>query len=214
MVRALTTWVWLVDFERAERALDATGETSADVAAALQRHFPLVHILRDSDSALSLVRESSRGLGFEAAAMSPGRPDSGGLDAGSFDCIMMHDAIVGARTDANRVLSGARRLLRTGGWLQVASAHPPLRDANEASGIPRRKLERALYAAGFGEVRTYHVDSALDRLLHFVPGDRRAVLEYESSPAMRSSTSRRRRAVASIGLHSLLYQGYMMLARA
>ena len=214
MVRALTTWVWLVDFERAERALDATRETSADVAAALQPHFPLVHVLRTSDSALSSVRESSGSMGFQAAAMSSGRLDSAALEAGSFDCIMVHDAIVGATPDAARVLGTARRLLRTGGWLQVASAHPPLWNATESSGIRRRKLERDLYSAGFREVRTYQVDSALDRLLHFVPSDRRAVLEYESSPAMRTITSRRRRAVASIGLHSLLYPGYMMLARA
>lgn len=215
MVRALTSWVWLVDFDRKARALDATNELSADVSATLEQHFSAVHVLRKDEAALSLLRKSRDLAGFrESLKMSMGRLDSAPFEAASFDCVMLHDSIVTTGADARKTLAGARRLLRDGGWLQMASPRPPLRGAIESSGIRHGKLVAWVRSTGFREVRTYHIDSSIDQLLHLIPAARPAVLEYESSPAMRSSISRRRRLVASIGLHSLLYPGYMLLARA
>src|SRR5207237_6537088 len=100
-------------------------------------------------------------------------------------------------------------LLRGGGWLHMASPHPSLRGASESAGVRHRKLVAWVLSAGFREVRMYHIDSTIEQMLHLIPAARPAVLEYESSPTMRSSISRRRRLVAAFGPHSLLYPAYM-----
>jgi len=218
MVRSLTNWIWLVEFSSHARALDATDAPTADVAASLRQHFPAVSVVRRDESALSDVRASAAASGWHVDEYVQGRLESGPWAAGSFDCIVMHDVLSrdsGQRDPLRRTLAAARRLLRPGGWLQLTSANRSLRRSRSAPGaLSRRNVARLLRRAGFGEVRTLHVASSIERSLHLIPDRRGALLAFESSDAMRGATSRVRQAIARVGPRSMLYTGYMLLARA
>jgi hypothetical protein len=75
-------------------------------------------------------------------------------------------------------------------------------------------MSRLLRHAGFRDVRCWLAAPSLERTLTLIPDGRTAVRAYEASDAMRGSTSWPRRAIAALGPRSLLYVGYVLLARA
>jgi hypothetical protein len=220
MVRSLTTWLWLVDCGAQRRALDASAETTGELAASLLAHFDEVDVLRADQSALESVRASAEGEGWTVPRLTRGTLREAPWPSGTFNCISLHDGLARqhlAADDLLAALAQLHRLLTSGGWLAMASPMPRSRGIPRpgSTGISRTRLERSIMRAGFREVRCFFSGTALDRSLTLIPDSGHAIRAYESSDAMRGGTTVGvRRAVARLGLRSMLYPGYVMLARA
>jgi hypothetical protein len=218
-VRSLASWLWLVEFPGTACALDASEDASGELAAALSEHFATVHALRSDDAKLQDLHEASARQGWSLASETVGSVYDGSWAHGMFDCIAVYDGLAadvshGAAYDR---LKRYHSLLRSGGWICVASPTPTVlgRGGSHDSGIERRAFTRLLTRAGFNDVRAYWIEYSLERPLFLVPHKRETIVAYESYDAMRGSgLSRRRRTVANTGIGSLLYPAYLLLARA
>ncbi len=218
VVRSLAPWIWLVECGTGT-ALDASVESSGDLAASLMPHFGAVHVLRAEASVVESVRASNAREGWTPSSLTAGTVRAAPWPPGSFDCVALHDALARRAMAAPELLDELRqcnRLLKAGGWLALAAPNPrPFRRAPEPAGaIARGDMIRQLRRAGFREVRCWLAAPTLERPLTLLPDTRTAARAYEASDAMRGSTSWPRRAIAALGPLSLLYPGYVVLARA
>lgn len=218
-IRSITSWIWFLDMPPGGAALDASDDSTADIAACLAEHFRDVHVLRPDRSAADAFRSAPHCASWSPASLTAGTLESATWDAGSFSCIALHDSLDRRHIEpAARDAEFARyhRLLRANGWLALAAAQSPAlsRGGAKNGGTNRKQLTRALKKAGFREVRCFFVEPTLERPLTILPDSLPAVRAYEFYDAMRGSTGLKRRGVASLGLRSLLYPGYFLLARA
>ncbi len=218
MVRSLASWLWLIGCGTG-KALDASEEAGGDFAASLMTHFDEVHVLRADPSVLDSVRADNAREGWVPASLTSGTVRDAPWPPGTFDCIALHDALAHRPPAAPGLLEDLRplhRLLRPGGWLEVAAPNPrlPGRRAAGTFVLPRGRLSRLLVRAGFREVRCWFAAPTLARPLTLLPDARAAIRAYEASDAMRGATSWPRRAIAGFGTPSVLYPAYVLLARA
>jgi hypothetical protein len=218
-VRSLASWLWLVEFPGSAVALDASEDTSGELAAALKEHFSTVHVLRSDSTTLQELQEANARQGWSVASETVGSVYDGAWAHGSFDCIAVYDGLAAEVTHgaAYDRLKRYHNLLRPGGWICVASPTPTVlgRGGSNDSGIERRAFTRLLSRAGFDEVRAYWIEYSLDRPLFLVPHNRQTIVAYESHDAMRGAgLARRRQVVANTGIGSLLYPAYLLLGRA
>jgi hypothetical protein len=199
-------------------ALDASS-TKGELAAALLGHFDEVHVLRTNLPDLERVRVTNRREGWHAASFHVGVLRTAPWPAATFDCIAMHDMSArrqASTDDLQKELNAARRLLRPHGWLALASPNPSFlgRRLGRTRGIPRRLLSQLLVRAKFSQQRCLFAAPTLERPLTVVPEAGDAVSAYELSDTLRDARSLARRAAVRLGLHSVLYPAYFLLARA
>jgi hypothetical protein len=217
-VRSLASWLWLVEFPGTAVALDASEDSSGELAAALREHFSTVHVLRSEQGKLEELRAANARQRWTVASETVGSVYDGAWEHESFDCVAVYDGLahgISATAVSDR-LKRYRRLLRPGGWICVASPTPTVlgRGGSNDSGIERRAFTRMLKGAGFQDIRPYWIEYSLDRPLFLVPHHRSTIVAYESHDAMRGAgLGRRRQVVANTGIGSLLYPAYMLLAR-
>jgi SAM-dependent methyltransferase len=127
-------WLWLIDLERWERALDVQGGIGTTTAA-LSRHFTSVHYL---DTARPLVEFArARFTEDRCANVACAQAGASALPYGTatFDCVVW-DGALGRRvtgvatsdpaTVLSAVLAECRRVLRPGGCLYLGIATGPV----------------------------------------------------------------------------------------
>jgi hypothetical protein len=219
MVRSLASWLWLLDFRYRGTALDASDDPTGELGASLAGHFDAVHAQRDSQAALDTLAAANAEQGWASASLRVGTASQAAWPAETFDCIVLYDSLVRRGASPREVraeVAAWRPKMRRDGWLVVASATPAMlrRTKSDAPAISRRAFASQLRAAGYRDVRCLWVEYSLDRPLFMIPAARSTVTAYESYDAMRSSGSRHRRLAARSGLHTLLYPGYLLFARA
>jgi hypothetical protein len=215
----LATWLWLVEFSSTDTALDASGESTGELATSFRSHFGAVHVLRDDATALERVQLDCAGDGWEPTSCRLGSPKSSPWPARSFDCIALHDALARRNPTSAEMLDELTRLhtmLRSGGWLALASRTlPPVRRGRPDAAISRRVVTRQLRLAGFGEIRCLFGGPTIEGPLTLLPNSSKAVGAFEASDAMRGAPGLRgRRTLARLGARDLLYPAYLLLARA
>jgi len=218
VVRSLAAWLWLVEFRTTARALDAS-ETSGDLAQALKGHFNAVDVLRPDASALRQVQALAESHGWTANSLTVGSIRAAPWPPETFDCVALHDALVGTTrspADALAVLTNLRPVLKPDGWLAIGSPNPGVLGGRRAGarGIAPGRLARLLRRARFREVRCLFVEPSLEWPLTLVPDAIHAIDAYEASSAMQGSRAWARRSAARLGLRSMLYPAYFLLARA
>jgi hypothetical protein len=218
MVRSLTSWLWLVDFHSRDRALDASDDMEGDLAAALAGHFGSVDVLRSDGETAAQLRTASAREGWPVPAVTIGSVDRGGWSSATFDCICVHDALTRKAQSTEALLGelgSLHRLLKRDGWLEIAATGRPRWPSGAPSaGITHRKLAGLLTRAGFQEVRCYFVEHLIDRPLILIPNSHPTFTAYEGSDTLRGQSQRRRRIASRLGLRSLLYSKYLLIARA
>lgn len=218
-VTSLAQWVWLLEFDSALAALDASALPSADLAAALLPHFAEVHVVRPDTVSLEAAAESARRGGWEPTTATVARLDELPLHDRSLDCIAVHDLFVrhprpGAELAADLVRLG--RLLRPGGWLSLCSPHRqslPWRRSVTA-GLRRAGVESLLYRAGFREIRCLLTEPSLGRPLALVPDAGPAVALFDTRDARSRTKQLVRQALARSPLRADLLSSYFLFARA
>lgn len=228
---ACGNWVWLCEIERRDAALDIAAGTSA-MPLALSRHFDVVHQIAMSAEVAELTRVRSAEDGMDnvesAVADEPfalDYPDE------SFDCVTLHGTleardrgpftVESSRARDMRILREARRLLRPGGWLYVATSNPLWYGRVRhpfllARGV--RVLHRAspafVAAAGFADVRTLYAFPTHERPQALIPATRSAALAFESIDERGQLGARVRRAAGWTPLYRALVPSLVYLARA
>ena len=217
-MRSLAAWLWLVEFKTTARALDAS-ETPGDLAQALKGHFNAVDILRPDASALRQVEALAESQGWTANSLTVGSIRAAPWPPETFDCIALHDTLVGTSRDATdtlAVLTNLRPVLKSGGWLAVGSPNPRVLGGRRAGarGMARGRLAGLLRRARFRDVRCLFVEPSLEYPLTLLPDAIHAIDAYEASSAMQGSRAWARRSAARLGLRSMLYPAYFLLARA
>ena len=217
-VRSLAAWLWLIDLGTAKRVLDASDDSSGELAAALAQHFDEVHAVRADALQLDALRGSNERQGWSIASLVAGSAGTLQQASGTFDCIVVHDVL--ARRNLNdrdflAELSQYHRLLRVDGWFAMAAFTPSEigSDNLPAGTLPKRRAHRLLSRAGFRDLRFLWVENSLDRPLSLIPDTLSARTAYESYDAMRGSSTFIRRMAALAGLGSVLYPSYFLLAR-
>jgi SAM-dependent methyltransferase len=217
-MRSLAAWLWLVEFKTTARALDAS-DTSGDLAQALKGHFHAVDVLRPDPSALERVQAMAGKQGWTADSLTVGSIRAAPWPPETFDCIALHDTLVttsrGA-SDALAILTSLRPVLKPDGWLAVGSPNPGVLGGQPAGapGIPCRRLARLLRRARFRDVRCLFVEPSLESPVTWVPNAIHAIDAHEAASAMHGSKAWARRTAARLGLRSMLYPAYFLLARA
>jgi hypothetical protein len=219
MVRSLASWLWLLDFRDRGAAVDASDDTSGELAAALGCHFRRVDVVRGDQAQLDELQKSNERQGWVPTSIQVGSVATAPFAPDTFDCVVLYDAIVRRTQGVENMLdevSRWRAMMRRDGWLVVAAATPHMlgRRKSGHSGIARRSLTRILNRAGYREVRCLWIEYSLERPLFLIPDSRATIASYESHDAMRGSGTRPRRVAAKSGMSSLLYPGYVLFARA
>ena len=217
MTRSLATWLWLLDVHGGS-ALDASVEQTSELAASLLGHFSDVTVLRNSHASLDAVRVDSLGAPTAPASFLVGTLATAPLAPRSFDCIALHDALTsvcGSRSELRECFAAAHVLLRPDGWLAATFPSPSMQSVRSRQWRPSsRAVSRMLRRTGFMEVRTLYVEHGLERPLTMLPARPNAVRAYETAAGMRPNTRGIRRVLATIGVHSILYPAFLVLARA
>ena len=72
-----------------------------------------------------------------------------------------------------------------------------------------RAIPRQLRAAGFARVQAFYIDPSFQQPWSIIPARRRAVLAYER---LQMTSARRRRWLAWLSLHPVLFECHMFLA--
>lgn len=184
-----TGWLWLTDIVSGGSVLDATG-SSSPLSGQLEQHFRHVDRLEPGEA--------------------PSRR--------SYDCIVLHERVRQSLNPSDAgtpTLQHFRALLAPDGWLVGSATNPHClgsgRLARDGVGIGR--MTRAFRRAGFTEVRRIFALPSLDRPMDLVPDTRRAVAAYEGLTSMQDAVSPLRKAVATMGLTSIMYPAYFILGR-
>jgi SAM-dependent methyltransferase len=217
-MRSLAAWLWLVEFKTTARALDAS-DTPGDLALALKGHFHAVDVLRPDHSALERVKAMAENQGWTANSLTVGSIRAAPWPPETFDCIALHDTLVATSRGASdmlAVLTGLRPVLKPGGWLAVGSPNPRVLGGRRggAHGIPCGRLARLLRRARFRDVRCQFVEPSLESPLTLVPDAIHAIDAHEAASVLHGSRAWARRTAARLGLRSMLYPAYFLLARA
>jgi hypothetical protein len=218
-MRSLAPWLWLVDFEAQDQALDASESQTGELATALMGHFAQVHVLRDEGEKLEGLRAANDREGCEPASAVLGTVSTAPWARETFDCIALHDALVQRHLPAPEMLTelqGAHHLLKPGGWLALASPCT-LRLRNplgRATGIPRQVLSRLLRQANFREIRCFFVEPSADDPCTVVPDVDAAIRARDTLEGVSARTRWKRRAALELGVQSVLFPAYLLLARA
>lgn len=216
---SLAPWLWLVDFEERNRALDASSATTGELAAALMAHFAEVHVLRNDRANLDGLSAANRRDGLVPSSTALGSVRHALWPAETFDCIALHDTLVRRQLPITEVLvalRGAHRMLKRGGWLALASPRPSRlrRPPLQENGISRGVLSRLLSVAHFREVRCLFVEPSVDDPVTMVPDMKTAIRAHDAIEGARGIAMWRRRAAVELGLRSALFPAYVLLARA
>lgn len=218
-MRSLAPWLWFLDFDGRGKALDASDLPTVELAIALKAHFAEVHVLRADGANLDAVRVADNRAGYSLASMVRGSIQTAYWPPETFDCVVLHDALVRrclTNTEVLAELRAAHRLLKRGGWLAIASRRPPglFRRRARMQGVPRAVLARLLRRARFREIRCLFADPSAEEIFTVVPDVRAAILAHETLASSSGRISWRRRAAAALGLRSALFSAYVLLARA
>ena len=133
---SLANWIWLVDLERRDRALDVCGGDGT-MTASLARHFAAVYFLEPDHSLLSFSQKRFAQDGIGNVVLLSASEQDLPFRHGSFDCIVLHEVFdryglpAGrAQTDSDHraLLTACHRLLRPGGYLCVGATNPYWRE--------------------------------------------------------------------------------------
>jgi hypothetical protein len=175
-----------------------------------------VHVIRETQSQLDEVRAYATTLAVGPYVETRGSILEPHWMDGTFDCIAIHDALEGWDTRApgtSAYLDRILLLLKPRGWLIGASANPwYLGRRALGKGLAPRAVVRLLKNAGFREVRLLFVRPSLARPLALVPDDPRAIRAFDGFRSMSDSTALTRRVVARLGIRSVLFPAYFVLA--
>jgi len=237
---ACGNWLWLVDLARWERALDVQGGIGT-MTAALARHFSSVHYVDASRPPLQFARARfSEDRSANVACAQAGAGALPYRNA-TFDCVVWNVAIgrgvsgvalVDSPVVLAAVLTECRRVLRPGGCLYLGIATGPVpgsvlpagrilsalvrmvvRATMQVRRVERlavaRAIPRQLRAAGFARVQAFYIDPSFQQPWSIIPARRRAVLAYER---LQMTSARRRRWLAWLSLHPVLFECHMFLA--
>ena len=237
---ACGNWLWLVDLARWERALDVQGGIGT-MTAALARHFTSVHYVDASRPPLQFARARfSEDRSANVACAQAGAGALPYRNA-TFDCVVWNVALgrgvpgvalVDSPAVLAAVLTECRRVLRPGGCLYLGIATGPVpgsvlpagrilsalvrmvvRATMQVRRIERlavaRAIPRQLHAAGFARVQGFYIDPSFQQPWSIIPARRRAVLAYER---LQMTSARRRRWLAWLSLHPVLFECHMFLA--
>jgi hypothetical protein len=125
------------------------------------------------------------------------------LSDGSFDYAALPRILEWWPGGEATLASFVQRVLRPGGWAAIAGK----------GGRHPGSLVARLRAAGFGEVRRYGLSPDDARPFLVIPRTRAAALACEQDRARQQGGNRLRVALAAVGLHDVLYGGWLCLAR-
>lgn len=218
-MRSLAPWLWLVDFDAQDKALDASERRTGDLGAELSAHFAEVHVVRTDAASLGSLRVASGRDGWTPSTEVLGSVRTAAWRRETFDCIALHDALVRRRLAIPEVLAelqDAHRLLKPGGWLALASPSPSTMRSPRARtpGIARAVLSRLLTRAHFQEIRCLFVHPTADEPFTVVPDTKAAIRAHDTIAGAGGMAVWRRRAAVELGFQSTLFPAYMLLARA
>jgi hypothetical protein len=219
LVASLAQWIWLLDFSGNADALDASPLSTGDLSTALLGHFDSVHLMRSTAPVISRISDVARVEGWAPATTTLGALRTSTWSPESFDCIALHDLLIRepqSRENLAADLDQAHRILRSGGWLSLASSSSgPLRSGASTSAVPsRRDLETMLRRAGFTEIRCLFAEPTLERPLVLVPDKASAVALYDSRYTRALPKRMVRWAMVRTPLRAQLFSTYFLLARA
>ena len=217
-MRSLAPWLWLIDFDERDHALDASGSETGELTTALMAHFNNVRVLRAEADTLSGIR-AVNGEGWAPASAVLGSVRTAPWANATFDCIALHDALVQRRLPTSGLLAelqSAHRLLKPGGWLALASPNTPRVRSPLArtAGIPRRVLTRLHRQASIRETRCLFVEPSVDDPSTVVPAADAAIRARDSLEGVSGTSMWKRRAALEFGAQSVLFPAYLLLARA
>jgi SAM-dependent methyltransferase len=139
------------------------------------------------------------------------------FDGAAVDCVALRTPLERSQELA-RVLREARRILREGGCASFGFANRSWVGAARAglSGAAPsvNHVRRETIAAGFRAVETFYVDPAFVAPATLLPRSRAAARFVEIHRPTMSRMRSVRRTLATLGLHRMLYPGYLCIAYA
>ncbi len=218
-MKSLAPWLWLVDFDARDRALDASDAPTGELTEALMAHFAEVHVLRAGSSDLDQLRDAYSVEGWIPASAAVGSVATAAWPNETFDCIALHDALVRRRlstTEVQAELEAAHRLLKPGGWLALASPSPPRfrRRTEQTIGLRRTVLSRLLTRARFREIRCLFVAPSADDPSTVVPDVKSAIRARDTLEGVHGAAKWKHRAALELGFRPSLFPAYVLLAQA
>ena len=125
------------------------------------------------------------------------------LPDGSFDYAVFPGILGWWKSGTSVLCRTANRLLREEGWVAMSGS----RDRRAGA------LADALRQSGFTTVRRYALSPSADRPFMVIPRTRIAALACERDLQRQRGGHRARVVLAALGLHDLLYRGWLILAR-
>jgi hypothetical protein len=186
------------------------------------------HALVVSDGDAPFARALACGFTRQTVVMAEDVGDAlaGGtlpFDSGEFDCVAIVDAeaMLGSFTDAPSARSAfgeLRRVLKSTNGIYVGfervGGRRDVRGAGRVHRLRASPQQRWLKRSGFVRLRSYYVEPSPQRPFSIIPAAARSVRAWERLARHVSWRDQLRQAVASVGLHPLLFEHRLVIGSA